>query len=247
MMKTNVRGVILFLAVLLLGVQATVAGDLEFEAGGGILSHYMWRGICFNEGGVFQPTATVGYKGFSANLWGNYAFDGGRLTEVDFTASYSKEVKKVTYEGGFIHYGVYKGLDSDELYGGLTFSNFLSPSIKAYIDVNAGKGAFLQAAIAPSVNLTKKVSLNFGANMGLVIQNSYMGLNDAGNEFTNLYNAEVTTSVTLPLSKHWRLEPMVGYTFGLSSDAKQAIRNYGVNGSSDTFYGGATLTFSLGD
>jgi len=83
--------------------------------------------------------------------------------------------------------------------------------------------------------------------MCVVIQNSYMGLNDDGNEFTNLFNAEITTSVTLPFSKRWTLEPMIAYSFGLSSDAKQAIRNSGVNGSSDTFYGGATLTFSFGN
>ena len=37
-----------------------------------ILSDYIWRGYAFsNDSIVIQPSATVCYKGFGFNLWGN--------------------------------------------------------------------------------------------------------------------------------------------------------------------------------
>jgi hypothetical protein len=224
-----------------------LAGDLEFEASTAILSHYMWRGIRLAEGGVLQPSFTTSYKGLSANVWGNYSFAGGNNSnEVDFTASYAREKDKLNFEAGFIHYGVLKGgVDSDEIYTSIGHNNFLNPSLKAYFDVNYGKGAFLQVALEPSIPLGKEASLNFKTNVGYVIKNSYMGVNDAGNEFSNLYNAEFIMSLTLPLGKGFSFEPMVGYTTGLSSNAQQAIRNSSVAFQSDTIYGGGTLTFSF--
>jgi len=65
----------------------------------------------------------------------------------NFTGAYAGEKRNIKYELGFVHYGVNDGLDSDEVYGGIEHSDFLSPSFKAYVDVNAGKGAYLQAAL----------------------------------------------------------------------------------------------------
>lgn len=234
-----------FIAIFL--APSLVAGDLEFEASSAFLSHYMWRGERLSKGGVIQPSLTVGYKGFSANAWGNYSFDrnGENTDEVDFTASYAGEKNKINYEVGFIHYGVYNGVDSDEIYTSIGHSNFLNPTIKAYFDVNYGKGAYLQAGLEPSIPLGKEASLNFKTFVGYVIKNQYMGLNDAGREFANLFNADFITSLTLPLSRGFTLEPMIGYSTPLSQNARQAIKSASVGSGSETLYGGATLTFSF--
>jgi hypothetical protein len=247
-MNMKLHLLVLFLAVLLFP-QIMPAADEEkgttFEASGAVLSHYMWRGLRLSEGGVFQPSLTIGRKGFSANLWANYQFDPNRWTEVDLTGSYAGEASKINYEIGFIHYGLNEGLDSDEIYGSIGHSDILAPSLKVYVDVNAGKGAYLQAGLEPSIPLGKDFSLNFKANAGYVLQNSYMGLNDGGREFSNFYNADFQASLTIPLKKGFSFEPMIGYSTALSRNSRQAIKNDSVAPEGNTVYGGATLTFSL--
>jgi hypothetical protein len=244
-MNTKKRGLFLLLAVVLMLPHVLLGGDVEFEASGSVLSHYMWRGLRLSEGGVFQPSMTVGSKGFSANLWANYQFDPNRWSEVDFTGAYAAEKGAFNYEIGFVHYAVIEGLDSDEIYGGLGHSDFLNPSLKIYVDVNAGKGAYLQGGLEPSIPLGKEISLNFKAYAGYVLENSYMGLNDDGQEFSNFYNADFQTSLTIPLGKGFSLEPMLGYSTSLSQNARQAIKSSSVSPHGETFYGGATLTFNL--
>jgi len=238
-------GLLLLFAVVLLLSQALLAADVEFEASGSLLSHYMWRGQRLSEGGVFQPSVTVGAKGFSANLWANYQFDPNSWTEVDCTGSYAGEKAKFSYEAGFIHYGVNEGLDSDEIYATVGHSDILNPTMAVYVDVHEGTGAYLQAGVEPSVPLGKEFSLNFKAYAGYVLKNSYMGLNDAGSEFSNFYNADFQASLTIPVAKGFTLEPMIGYSTALSGNARQAIKNSSVSSHGETLYGGATLTFSL--
>jgi hypothetical protein len=72
-----------------------------------------------------------------------------------------------------------------------------------------------------------------------------MGTNDEGREFSNFYNADFMTSLTLPLGKGFSLEPMFGYSTSLSQNARQAIKSSSVGEGGETFYGGATLTFSF--
>ena len=244
-MNTKGRGLFLLMAVVLMLPHLLLGGDVEFEASGAGLSHYMWRGLRLSEGGVFQPSLTVGSKGFSANLWANYQFDPNRWSEVDFTGAYACENGAFNYEAGFIHYGVIEGLDSDEIYGGLGHADFLNPSLKIYVDVNAGKGAYLQGGLEPSIPLGKEISLNFKAYAGYVLENSYMGLSDDGQEFSNFYNADFQTSLTIPLGKGFSLEPMLGYSTSLSQNGRQAIKSSSVSPYGETLYGGATLTFNL--
>ena len=239
------RGFLILLAAVLLLPQVLAAGDVEFEASGAIFSHYMWRGLRLSEGGVFQPSATVSSKGFSANIWANVQFDPGSLNEVDFTGSYAGEKGKFSYEAGFIHYGVNDGLDSDEIYGSVVHSNILNPSLAVYVDVHEGDGAYLQRGVEPSVPLGEEASLNFKAFAGYVLKNSYMGLNDAGREFSNLYNADFQVSLTLPLGRGFSFEPMIGYSTSLSRNARQAIKADSVSSRGESLYGGGTLTFSL--
>jgi hypothetical protein len=72
-----------------------------------------------------------------------------------------------------------------------------------------------------------------------------MGTNDDGKEFSNFYDADFQTSLTLPLSKRLSLEPMLGYSTSLSRNARQAIIGNSVAPRGDTLYGGGTLKFAL--
>ena len=98
-----------------------------------MLSAYIWRGQELSRDSVVvQPAATLSYKGFSVNIWGNLdtkpysatdAKYGAKYTETDFTISYSRKLGIVQLGGGYIYYALgapYAGgtapLDSQELF-----------------------------------------------------------------------------------------------------------------------------------
>src|SRR5512137_3020711 len=109
------------------------------------LSAYIWRGQQQTKDSmVIQPSMTVGYKGFTANLWGNLdtnpysttnASYSSSWTETDLTLCYSKAFGPVTAGIGYIYYGLnapYPGasdpLDTSELLATLTGNMLLSPT-----------------------------------------------------------------------------------------------------------------------
>ncbi len=106
-----------------------------------LMSQYIWRGFALSRDSVvLQPSVTVGWKGFSVNIWGNFdtyeknpfigpPWRGGKWNETDFTLGYSRDIyngdwlKAVTVSVGGIYY-VLDGTanpqgDSFELYTGL--------------------------------------------------------------------------------------------------------------------------------
>ena len=98
------------------------------------LSKYVWRGYEETKNGiVIQPSMTVGYKGFSVNVWGNldtrpYAAApntsySSAWTETDYTLSYNKTFGLVNAGVGYIYYGLgapnpggVKPLDAEEIF-----------------------------------------------------------------------------------------------------------------------------------
>jgi len=81
-----------------------------------VLSKYVWRGQELSRNSaVIQPSLTVGYKGFSVNVWGNLdtnPYSSGAnsysstWTETDATISYSKTLGLFNLGGGYIYYGL---------------------------------------------------------------------------------------------------------------------------------------------
>jgi hypothetical protein len=224
--------------------------EKEIEVGT-LISHYVWRGIRLSEGAVYQSSVTVASRGFSLNVWGNIDFSSGKLNEADVTVSYSRDVKKFSVEAGLIHYGIFDGRDSTELFAGVAADCLLQPSLKAFFDVNAGKGAFLQASAGHSIDLSKRFSLDLKASVGVVFRNSFMGVPNSGQEFTGLHNAEVLVASPIDLGKGWEIRLQAGVSKSLSRNARQAIVNNSVCEPGRRFcngtivYGGASLTYSF--
>lgn len=60
---------------------------VEFGVSGDIVSKYLWRGQ--NYAGIsVQPSAWVGYKGFSFSVWGSAGFTKEDIAEVDLVLGY---------------------------------------------------------------------------------------------------------------------------------------------------------------
>ena len=89
-----------------------VTGEIDLS----VLSAYIWRGYEQTRNSVVvQPSATVSYKGFSVNVWGNLdtkpysaanANYGAKYTETDYTVSYSKKFGILQVTPGYIYYAL---------------------------------------------------------------------------------------------------------------------------------------------
>ncbi len=241
-MKTNLPALLLLVGTTWSGL----AADLTWSANTGIWSRYMWRGLRFSNGPVWQSSITATYGGFSASLWDNFDIDTVKVNEIDPTLTYTWSWKPITLSVGWNHFGVIDGADSDELFTTATWDGlWVTPSLSLYTDVNYGKGAYLQAGLSKSFTLSERVSLNLAANAGTVFNNRYMGVNSRGDEFVDLFNGEVTMSLPVKITSWVSFEPKAGLAFPLSQNAREAMRGYGFGPRATTFFGGFQFNFTF--
>jgi len=208
------------------------------------MTKYVWRGQEMSKDSiVIQPSMTVGYKGFTANLWGNldtkpYTPTGqsyaGTLTETDLTFSYSRAFGSVTAGLGYIYYGLaaaHTGVtdppDSQEVFLTVTVNKLLSPSLTVYKEIDHYHQWYFLLGISHAVELGKAVSLKLTASAG------YLLSDDAGmypkydshalataEKYNNFHEAVITASLPVSVAKYMTVTPVVSYVFPLCDDAK---------------------------
>lgn len=218
-----------------------------------VMSNYVWRGQKLSNSWVIQPSAGITYGVFGVNIWANYDSDSqidegnghGEFNETDITLSYTRSMDKWTFGTGYIYYALNGANDTQELYLSAEYDTLLSPSLTLYYDFDEGNGAFLVAAIGHSFEIAKDINWNLGASASYNINNKVMGFDKDGDDFSNFYNAELSTSVDIPVWKAVSIAPKLAYSFPLSNDAKEAIRNISDDGDKEIFYGGINLTLSF--
>jgi hypothetical protein len=234
------------LVCIALSAAMAAAGDVSFDGSLGLYSSYIWRGYKLSEDALqVQPSATVGIDGFGLNVWADYDFDTEQWLEVDYTASFAHDFDGFGLEVGYVHYDVREGLDSDEVYASAGFDSFLNPSLTAFYDVNEGEGAFFVADISHAVELTDRASVEFGASVSMVFDNSYVATDANGDKFTGLFNGHLSATGLLAVTDRLSIEPMVGYTFALSDDASDAIKAGSTEPEDSFLYGAVTVTISF--
>lgn len=222
------------------------ASDISYSGNTGVWTRYMWRGLRFSTGPVWQSTANATIGGFTGTLWHNYDFDTKRLNEVDGTVNWAWSAAKTDFNVGWNHFGVRGGDDSDEIYLTAALKEVpLTPTASLYVDTTYGKGAYFQIGVSHGFEFSPSVSLNLAANAGIVFKDRYMGVNDKGEEFTDLFSGDITASLPIKLSEAFSLEPKVGFSFPLSSNARQAISGYGYGTDSTTLYAAIQLNASF--
>ena len=147
------------------------------------LSKYVWRGQELTRDSiVIQPSMTLSYMGFSANLWGNmdtapYApSESGKKyssawTETDLTLSYSKTFGPLTAGVGYIYYGLSPANrdapdppDSQEVFFTITLNKLLSPTLTVYKEIDHYQQWYFLLAISHTVEFNKVVSLKLAAS-----------------------------------------------------------------------------------
>ena len=218
-----------------------------------VLSNYVWRGQKLSNSWVVQPSVGITYGGFGANLWGNYDSDStidegndhGEFTETDITLNYSHSIEKLTLTAGYIYYALSGFNDTQEVYVSAGYDILLNPALTVYYDFDEGNGAFIVASIGHSFEVSQGINLNLGASASYNIKNSVMGVDKDGKDFSNFYNAELSSSVNIPVWKAVSVTPKIAYSFPLSSDARNAIRGISDDGEKDIVYGGVNVTLSF--
>jgi hypothetical protein len=153
-----------------------------------VLSQYFWRGYELSRNSVvIQPAMTIGYKGFSANLWGNldtkpyFAGTGGTnysntWNETDFTLSYTKTLGLFNVGGGYIYYSLPslnkdapKRADAQELFATVSLNMLLSPTLTAYKEIGSYSQWYFLMGISHTFELNQMVSLKLGATASYLL------------------------------------------------------------------------------
>jgi len=143
------------------------------------LNKYLWRGVNFANGAVYQPTLTFGLNGWALCFWGNYELTNtngtrGRFDEIDTDLSYTASTEGATWTVGFVNYSFPNtgASDTSEVYGKYTWSQDWSPTVAAYFDVDEAEGFYVSVAANRTMEgLTlgggmPTVDFNYGASIG---------------------------------------------------------------------------------
>jgi len=153
------------------------------------MSQYIWRGYELSRNSiVVQPSVTIGYKGFTANVWGNLDtrpyYSGTQAdksyssawTETDLTLSYTKTFGIVNIGGGYIYYGLNSlnkdapdRADAQEVFLTVGLNTILNPTLTAYKEVDHYHNWYFLLGISHVFEFNKVVSLKLAASASYLI------------------------------------------------------------------------------
>lgn len=247
-------------------------GDLTVSA----LTQYIWRGYELSRNSVvIQPSMTIGYKGFSANVWGNvdtkpYSQADKSYprtwNETDFTLSYTKTLGLFNIGGGYAYYGlaspnrdVADPNDSQEIFASVGLNTLLSPTLTVYKEIDHYRNWYFLLGVSHVFELSKMVSLKLAASASYLLSTDadayakYDGNAAAtADKFSNFHDGLVSASLPVKVTDRITVTPLVSYTFALTGDAKDEIRGRGMKGTvspaerdSSFLYGGVSVGFSF--
>lgn len=258
-------------AMPLLAEEEKPTADLSVSA----FTKYVWRGQELSRDSiVLQPSATIGYKGFSANLWGNVdtrpylgSDDNNSVhwTETDFTLGYSRAFGPVTAGVGYIYYGLASlqpggpdPLDSQEVYASVGLNTLLSPTLTVYKEISHYKQWYFLLGASHTFALSDKVGFKLAASV------SYLKSEDSddypeigsdyqpnGDKYNNFHDGTLSVSLPVAVAKYLTVTPSLSYVFPLCGDARHEMKWRGLQGvsaesrDSAYLYGGLTLSLTF--
>jgi hypothetical protein len=149
-----------------------------------VLSQYIWRGYELSRNSiVIEPSATIGYKGFSVNIWGNLDtrpyytgnIDGkgysSALTETDITLAYNKTIGLFNLGAGYIYYSLgalnqdaLKRADAQEIFLTAGLNTILSPTFTAYKEISHYRNWYFLLGISQTFEFNTVFSLKLAAS-----------------------------------------------------------------------------------
>jgi hypothetical protein len=221
------------------------AGEMKGDLSIGYYSNYVWRGQTLSGDWVVQPEVNLSYEGFGVGLWSNYDSETEEMNETDFILNYARSSDKINYEVGYMYYRIDEASDTQEFYLTVAHDSLLKPYASFFWDTQKGSGGFLELGAGYSHPVTEGVSIDLGADISMVFQNGALGRDENGEEFTGLYNCDLSIGTTIPIVEMWSVEATAAYTFALSDDAEWAIEQASVDGESSLWWWGLALTMAF--
>lgn len=230
------------------GLTPSAGAEVTTDYSLDLLSAYVWRGIAFTDGLVFQPSWTSAHdSGFSINLWGNLDIDnvnglGGDFQEIDITLSYAfPSDSNFSAEVGLIEYLFPNevGPGTRELYVSLGWDVTAQPGISIYYDIDEVEDWYANFSLGHSHALDDASSLDFA-----------LGIGAAGDEFAvingggivgqagdGLFDLLATVGYSRASETGWGFTVLVAYVDSLDTDqlVDQSVDIYGAIGISRSF------------
>ena len=213
-----IRKSAIFVVLALLSLAAAPASaDAEYALD--FASAYVWRGITFTDGAVFQPSVTASNdSGFAINVWGSLDIDdandmSGEFNEIDLTASYGFGADAVSAEVGFIEYlfpnTPFAG--TREVYLTVGWDITASPSVALYYDIDEVKDFYANFGVEFGGDVSGAMAWSVAVSAG------YAG-DDFAAAYDGLSGGMYDGNVTFGLSGGaW--SAFVSYIDALDSDA----------------------------
>ncbi len=224
------------------------------EVAASILSAYIWRGQeMTRHGAVIQPSATIGYRGFSFNVWGNAdtrPYSAGEdkysphWSETDVTLSYTHKFGIVSLGAGYIYYGLaalYPGgtdpLDAQEIFVTMSVDTLLTPTLTVYKEIDHYHQWYVTLGISHTFALHERVGLKLAGQISYLKsedETTYPKFDSESlattDRFNNFHDAMFTISMPVSVTKHFTVTPLLTYVFPLSNDARYEMKARGLQG-----------------
>jgi len=222
----------------------------------GAYSQYIWRGFELSKDSVVvQPSMTVAYKGFSANLWGNLdtnqysttADETNNWNETDMTLAYGWEMGSMAYSVGYIYYSLDSANDSQEFFASATWNTLLKPTLTVYRDTDFYPGWYTTLGVSHSFPVQGDITLDLGAQVSYLKASESSPYKEAdGSKYSNFHDGVLSVGLTVPVNKYITVAPKLSYTFALSNDAQDLMKASSKNGNDDSFfYGGVAVSMAF--
>jgi hypothetical protein len=241
-----------------------------------VLNQYVWRGYELSRNSVvIQPSMTIGYSGFTANIWGNLdtkpyspasASYTGTWNETDLTLSYSKTLGLFTVGGGYIYYSLASmnkdaadRNDSQELFATVSLNTLLSPTLTVYKEIDHYRNWYFQLGISHVVEFSNMVSLKLAASASYLLStdaDTYPKFDSSAaattDKFSNFHDGSLSASLPIKATDRITITPTLSYIFPLTGDAKDEMKGLGLKGTtlsserdSSFIVGGVTVSFAF--
>jgi hypothetical protein len=240
-----------FILIMLIGVinVPIQAKDFSVDAGGDLVSLYVWRGLNVNDQPNIQPYISIKYSGLQFGFWGSYGLthlnsnDEHYATEqeIDTWLSYSSELSSTVcitalltdyyYPnagiriGNFNNYNNENGTGAHTVEVGLTLSGPESfpLSLSGYINIYNDKGnnAYFQADYSTSIH---DIDIGFfaGAAAGSKDTPDYYGTDKS-----NFINVGIKVSKSVTITDSFSLPVYCSYI--LNSNSETAFLVFGIS------------------
>lgn len=221
----------------------------------GAYSQYIWRGFELSKDSiVLQPSMTVAYKGFSANLWGNLDTDpysaeedlAKKWNETDMTLAYGWEMGPAAFSVGYIYYALDGLDDSQEFFASAALNVLLKPTLTVYRDFDAYEGWYTTLGISHSFPVQGDITLDLGAQASYLAADEASTYADAnGDAYSHFHDGVLSVGATVPVSTYITIKPKLSYTFALTNDTEHLMRNSSKDGSDSFIYGGVAVSMAF--